>query len=164
VDRALDLGTGCGIQTFHLLAHAGHVTATDVSDRALGFTRFNLLLNARALGIDPDRLEDRVSLRAGSLLEPVRGGQFDLVVSNPPFVITPRPAGETPQDRYTYRDGGLPGDRIVADLVRGLPAVMAPGATAHLLGNWEVLAPPPGDERPAAERWALRPEQWVPED
>lgn len=163
VDRALDLGTGCGIQTFHLLAHAGHVTATDVSDRALGFTRFNLLLNAQALGIDPDRLEDRVSLRAGSLLEPVRGERFDLVVSNPPFVITPRPAGETPLDRYTYRDGGLPGDRIVADLVRGLPGVMAPGATAHLLGNWEVLAPPPGDARPAAERWAQRPEQWVPE-
>ncbi|MFW6187491.1 MAG: methyltransferase, partial [Actinomycetota bacterium] len=163
VDRALDLGTGCGIQTFHLLAHAGHVTATDVSDRALGFTRFNLLLNARALGLDPARPEARVSLRRGSLLEPVRGETFDLVVSNPPFVITPRPAGERPEDRFTYRDGGLPGDRIVADLVRELPAVLAPGGTAHLLGNWEVLAPEPGDGRPAAERWMLRPQRWVPE-
>ncbi|MFI7584899.1 methyltransferase [Kocuria sp. M1N1S27] len=164
VDRALDLGTGCGIQTFHLLAHAGHVTATDVSDRALGFTRFNLLLNARALDVDPGRLQDRVSLRTGSLLDPVRGEQFDLVVSNPPFVITPRTAGEDAEDRFTYRDGGLPGDRIVADLVEGLPGVMAPGATAHLLGNWEVAAPPPEDGRPAVERWMLRPERWVPED
>ena len=37
VARALDVGTGCGIQTFHLLAHADHVTATDISPRALAF-------------------------------------------------------------------------------------------------------------------------------
>ncbi|MUN62205.1 methyltransferase [Kocuria sediminis] len=165
VGRALDVGTGCGIQTFHLLAHARHVTATDLSDRALGFTRFNLLLNAQALALDPQRLEDRVSLRAGSLLEPVAGERFDLVVSNPPFVITPRAPGETPADRFTYRDGGLPGDRIVADLVRALPGVMAPGATAHLLGNWEVLGAEDtgGAPVPVAERWMRRPESWVPE-
>ena len=40
-------------------------------------------------------LEARVSLRLGSLLEPVAGEEFDLVVSNPPFVITPRSAGES---------------------------------------------------------------------
>ncbi len=71
--RALDLGTGCGIQTFHLLHHSEHVTATDISERALAFTRFNLLLNAEALHVDPARPEDRVSLRLGSLLEPVAG-------------------------------------------------------------------------------------------
>lgn len=159
VDRALDLGTGCGIQTFHLLAHARHVTATDVSDRALGFTRFNLVLNAAALDLDPERLEDRVDLRRGSLLEPVAGERFDLVVSNPPFVITPRRPGETAEQRWTYRDGGLPGDRLVADLVGALPQVMAPGATAHLLGNWEVSRS--GDGTPAADRWAERPAAWV---
>jgi len=68
VARALDLGTGCGIQTFHLLHHAEHVTATDISERALAFTRFNLLLNAAALHLDPAALEARVSLRLGSLL------------------------------------------------------------------------------------------------
>ena len=94
VAKALDLGTGCGIQSFHLLHHAEHVTATDISERALAFTRFNLLLNAEALHLDPDRLEDRVSLRLGSLLEPVAGEEFELVVSNPPFVITPRTLGE----------------------------------------------------------------------
>ncbi|MFI7482822.1 methyltransferase [Kocuria sp. M1R5S2] len=165
VGRALDLGTGCGIQAFHLLAHARHVTATDVSDRALGFARFNLLLNARELGIDPDRLEDRVSLRLGSLLDPVRGERFDLVVSNPPFVITPRLEHEGPEDRYTYRDGGLPGDRIVSGLVRELPEVLAPGATAHLLGNWEVLGTEDVEGRavPPPERWMRRPERWVPD-
>ncbi|WP_144671431.1 methyltransferase [Arthrobacter sp. U41] len=153
--RALDLGTGCGIQTFHLLHHAEHVTATDISDRALAFTRFNLLLNAGQLHLDPSDLEARVSLRRGSLLEPVAGEEFELVVSNPPFVITPRTPGEAAADQFTYRDGGLPGDDIVAALVRALPSVLAPGGTAQLLGNWEI---------PAGTDWAERPQSWASPD
>jgi methylase of polypeptide subunit release factors len=155
VARALDLGTGCGIQTFHLLHHAEHVTATDISSRALAFTRFNLLLNAAELHVDPARLEDRVSLRQGSLLEPVAGEEFDLVVSNPPFVITPRSAGEAAADQFTYRDGGLPGDEIVASLVRALPSALAPAGTAQLLGNWEI---------PAGAAWDERPQSWASPD
>lgn len=153
--RALDLGTGCGIQTFHLLHHAEHVTATDISDRALAFTRFNLLLNAGQLHLDPSDLEARVSLRRGSLLEPVAGEEFELVVSNPPFVITPRTPGEAAADQFTYRDGGLPGDDIVAALVRALPSVLAPDGTAQLLGNWEI---------PAGADWAERPQSWASPD
>jgi methylase of polypeptide subunit release factors len=150
--RALDLGTGCGIQAFHLLHHCEHVTATDISERALAFTRFNILLNAEALSVDPDRLGDRVSLRLGSLLEPVAGEEFGLVVSNPPFVITPRSAGEDSSEQFTYRDGGLPGDGIVAALVAELPAVLAPGGTAQMLGNWEVAE---------GTAWQERPQSWV---
>ena len=155
VARALDLGTGCGIQTFHLLHHAEHVTATDISDRALAFTRFNLLLNAGQLHLDPADLEARVSLRRGSLLDPVAGEEFELVVSNPPFVITPRSLGEAAADQFTYRDGGLPGDDIVASLVRALPSVLTPGGTAQLLGNWEI---------PAGAAWAERPQSWASPD
>ena len=136
VRSALDLGTGCGVQVFHLLAHAERVTATDLSERALAFTRFNLILNAGALGLDPSRLGDRVELLRGSLLEPVAGREFDLVVSNPPFVITPRREDEG--ELYTYRDGGLPGDQLVSELLGGLPGVLAPGGRAQLLGNWEI--------------------------
>lgn len=169
VAHALDLGTGCGIQTFHLLHHAEHVTATDVSDRALAFTRFNLLLNAGQLHLDPADLEARVSLRRGSLLDPVAGEEFELVVSNPPFVITPRSLGEAAADRFTYRDGGLPGDDIVASLVRALPAVLTPGGTAQLLGNWEIPAGAAWDERPQgwarpdADAWFIQREQVSPE-
>ncbi|MGP4031880.1 DUF7059 domain-containing protein [Pseudarthrobacter sp. 1C304] len=155
VATALDLGTGCGIQTFHLLHHAEHVTATDISARALAFTRFNLLLNAGQLHLDPAALESRVSLRLGSLLDPVAGEEFELVVSNPPFVITPRRLGEAAADQFTYRDGGLPGDEIVASLVRALPSVLTPGGTAQLLGNWEI---------PADADWAARPQSWAGPD
>ncbi len=155
VAKALDLGTGCGIQSFHLLHHAEHVTATDISERALAFTRFNLLLNAEALHLDPGHLEDRVSLRLGSLLEPVAGEEFELVVSNPPFVITPRTSGEEASGQFTYRDGGLPGDEIVSSMVRDLPSVLAPAGTAQLLGNWEI---------PAGAGWAERPQSWASPD
>lgn len=73
VRRALDLGTGCGVQALHLLTHAEQVVATDLSVRALQYARFNLALNGA-----------EVDLRPGSLLDPVDGEVFDLVVSNPP--------------------------------------------------------------------------------
>ncbi len=165
VDRALDLGTGCGIQLFHLLHHAKTVVATDISERALAFTRFNLALNAPALGLsdadfDAGNQHPRISLRLGSLLDPVAGEFFDLVVSNPPFVITPRHRGEQSSDQFTYRDGGLAGDAIVETLVRELPGILNPGGTAQMLGNWEVTADTSDDGATAAP-WHARPAQWM---
>jgi len=139
--RALDLGTGCGIQALHASRHTSHVLGTDISERALAFARFNAAL----AGLD----EDRLSLRAGSMLEPVAGERFDLVVSNPPFVITPRAAG-VPE--YEYRDGGRSGDAIVQELVEGVGAVLEPGGVAQLLGNWEVRG---------GEEWHERVGAWV---
>ncbi|WP_343319077.1 SAM-dependent methyltransferase [Arthrobacter sp. TMP15] len=175
VNKALDVGTGCGIQLFHLLQHAKTVVATDISVRALAFTRFNLLLNAPALGLNvgdlepndvnpagnPERVAPRVSLRLGSLLEPVAGESFDLIVSNPPFVITPRHFGEDAGQQFTYRDGGLAGDAIVERLVRELPAVLAPGGTAQMLGNWEIKTT--ANDAGAPVEWSDRPRLWIPE-
>ncbi|MDY6055237.1 methyltransferase [Micrococcus sp.] len=158
VDTALDLGTGCGIQTLHLLAHARHVTATDLAPRCLEFTRFNLLLNADVLGLDRERLEERVELLVGDMLEPVAGRRFDMVVSNPPFVITPRTDPDAPV--MVYRDGGREGDRLVAELVAGLSGVLAAGGTAQMLANWEIPAASDDDGAPA---WDARPRSWVAE-
>lgn len=133
------------------------MTATDISERALAFTRFNLLLNAFALNLDAANLEERVSLRLGSLLEPVAGETFDLVVSNPPFVITPRSDHESPEDQFTYRDGGMAGDGIVSTLVQQLPTVLALGGRAQMLGNWEI----PVDGQDGPVDWADRPRAWV---
>src|SRR5690606_25561782 len=85
VDTALDIGTGCGIQALHLLCHARHVTITDISQRALDFATFNILLNAPSVDVDPANLSDRVTVLAGNMLEPLAGQTFDLVVTNPPF-------------------------------------------------------------------------------
>ncbi|NNH08980.1 methyltransferase, partial [Cellulomonas fimi] len=113
--RVLDLGTGCGVQALHATRHAHAVVGTDISARALAFAQ----LNAALAGV-----ADRTTWRLGSMLEPVAGERFDLVVSNPPFVITPRGA-DVPA--YEYRDGGRAGDAIVRELVEGVGAVLEPG-------------------------------------
>lgn len=133
--RVLDIGTGCGIQTLRALRYADHVVATDVSERALQFTRLNALLAG---------VGDAVEVRRGSLFEPVAGERFDRVVSNPPFVITPRVAGVP---AYEYRDGGMAGDDLVAAVVRGVGDVLAPGGVAQLLGNWEYRGGSDGLDR-----------------
>ncbi|MBC7402431.1 MAG: methyltransferase [Microbacteriaceae bacterium] len=124
VDTALDIGTGCGIQAMHAARHASRVVATDISARALEIAALNAELN----GIY------NIEFRLGSLFEPVAGERFGQIVSNPPFVITPR-ADDVPS--YEYRDGGMVGDALVASVIDGLAAHLEEGGIAQLLGNWE---------------------------
>jgi hypothetical protein len=81
-----------------------------------------------------------VEPRTGDLLEPLAGERFDLVVSNPPFVVSPGA-------RYVYRDAGLDGDDVCRRWSQELPAVLAPGAQAVLLANWLHVEGEDGDER-----------------
>ncbi|WP_062465171.1 DUF7059 domain-containing protein [Demequina soli] len=136
VGRVLDLGTGCGVQAMHASLHSRSVVATDISRRALAFTAFNQALN----GIEG------WDLREGSMLEPVAGEEFDLVVSNPPFVITPEGAPS-----FEYRASGVPGDGIVSSLVSTVGTVLAPGGVAQMLGNWEIHG----------ESWSESLEAWL---
>jgi methylase of polypeptide subunit release factors len=119
VRTALDLGTGCGVQALHLSTHAGSVTATDLSERALRFAATTAALNGQ-----------RWELLRGDLVAPVAGRRFDLVVSNPPFVVGP---GET---THTYRDSGRAGDGVCAELAAAAPALLTEGGTMQFLANW----------------------------
>ncbi|NHI15863.1 DUF7059 domain-containing protein [Microbacterium excoecariae] len=132
--RVLDLGTGCGVQALRARRYADAVVATDISERALAFARISALLN----GVDA------VETRLGSLFAPVAGETFDRIVSNPPFVITPRIAGVP---TYEYRDGGLVGDALVQQVVAGVGAHLVPGGTAQFLANWESRGGEDGLER-----------------
>jgi len=131
VERALDLGTGCGVQALHLATHADVVVATDVNARALWMTRLNAALN-----------DIVVDVRDGSFFEPVAGERFDLVATNPPFVISPA-TGE----RLVYRDSGLPGDRVVEHIVRTGPDHLTEGGWLQVLANWAIVQGRPWDER-----------------
>ncbi len=131
VERALDLGTGCGVQALHLAGHVRDIVATDVNERALWMTRLNAELNGT-----------RIDVREGSLYDPVDAEQFDLVVTNPPFVISPA-TGE----RLVYRDSGLPGDEMVRRVVTGAPPRLRVGGWCQVLANWVHTAGMPWDER-----------------
>ena len=136
VERALDLGTGCGVQALHLAQHSGRVVATDVNARALWTARFNAELNEVA---------DRVDVRDGSFFEPVQEETFDLIATNPPFVISPA-TGE----RLVYRDSGLPGVRVVEDIVRNAPRHLTDGGWCQVLANWVISRDHPWDDRLAS--------------
>jgi Methyltransferase small domain len=123
VATALDLGTGCGVQALHLSTHAGRVTATDLSERALRFAATTAALS----GLDWELLR-------GDLTAPVTGRRFDLVVSNPPFVVGP---GTT---THTYRDSGRAGDAVCAELTRAATGLLTDGGTMQFLANWAHVA------------------------
>jgi SAM-dependent methyltransferase len=118
--RALDLGTGCGVQALHLAQHATEVVATDVNPRALAMARLTAGLN----GLDID-------VRDGSLFAPVTEETFDLIATNPPFVISP-PGSEV----LVYRDSGMPGDSVVRHLVENAAAHLTDGGWCQILANW----------------------------
>lgn len=136
VGRALDIGTGCGVQSLHLAQHATDVVATDTNGRALWATRVSAALSDVPISID---------VRHGSLLDPVTGETFDLIVSNPPFVISPRA-------HFEYRDAGMPADDVGRLLVRDLPKYLNPGGIAVLLANWLHVMD---------EDWTERVTSWV---
>jgi methylase of polypeptide subunit release factors len=87
-----------------------------------------------------------VETALGSLFEPVAGRRFDLIVSNPPFVIGP------PERRFAYRESGLDGDEVCRRLVRAAPAHLNEGGWCQLLGNWLHVA---------GESWQGRLESWL---
>lgn len=133
VDVAADIGTGCGIQALLLARHSRRVIATDVSHRALSLAALSAEIN----GVST------IEFRHGSLLDPLTE-RVDLLVSNPPFVITPRSTGTT----FEYRDAGMTGDALVRRLFTAVPAVLTPGGRSVCLGNWETTSG--NDEGPEA--------------
>ncbi|WP_192902301.1 DUF7059 domain-containing protein [Micromonospora globbae] len=132
VATALDLGTGSGVQALHLSTHARSVTATDVSPRALRFAATTAALNGQ-----------HWELLQGDMVTPVAGRRFDLVVSNPPFVVGP---GTT---THVYRDSGRVGDTMGSELAAAAPDLLTEGGTMQYLANWVHVAGEEWDERVA---------------
>jgi methylase of polypeptide subunit release factors len=133
--RALDLGCGGGVQALLAARHAERVIGVDLNPRALAFARFNARLN----GVH------NVEWREGDLFAPVAGERFDLVVSNPPYVVSP-------ESWLLFRDAGGAGDAICARVVAGLGSHLAEGGFATVLGNWALRD---------GEHWADPPRRWV---
>lgn len=117
--RALDLGSGCGVQGLLLAGHSETVISIDVNPRALAFTAFNAALNETT----------NLETREGSWFAPVAGERFDTITCNPPYVISP-------DTTYTYRDGGLPRDAVCRMVVREAARHLAEDGFATVLCNW----------------------------
>ena len=122
----LDLGTGTGVQALLAARHSEQVISVDLSPRALEFARFNAQLN----GVT------NIEFIEGDLFEPVEGLSFDLIVSNPPFLISP-------ESQCLYRDNPLDGDEFVRGIVREMPRFLNQGGFGQIVCNW--IQPGNGD-------------------
>ena len=134
---SLDLGAGCGALAFLAARHSDRVVAVDRNPRAISITVFNAKINDLA-NVEP---------RQGDLFEPVRGESFDLIASNPPFVISP-------STRFVYRDSGMHGDDITRTVVQRSGGYLEEGGYAQVLCNWV---------HPKDQDWKERLADWVRE-
>jgi SAM-dependent methyltransferase len=134
IRSALDLGTGSGIQSFMAAAHSEHVVSIGCNARALAVSRFNAHLN----GIS------NIEFRDGDMFGPVAGETFDLIVTNPPFIISP-------ENRHLFLNSGLDGDDICRRIVREAPAFLKEGGYCVLNVNWAVVE---------GEDWRARLASW----
>lgn len=135
VGRALDVGTGSGVQALLAARHARHVVATDINPRALAYTELNAALNGLT----------NIECRCGSLFEAAAGERFDLITCNAPYVVSP-------ENRWAYRDSGLRGDEISERVIRAAADHLADGGFATLLVSWVGADEDGADERPL--QWA----------
>jgi hypothetical protein len=114
--RAVDIGAGGGPGAIEVAARfpEAQVFAADINDRALGLAG----INARLAGTN------NVQARYSDLLKDL-DGEFDLLLSNPPYILDP--------DKLRYRHGGdMRGAGLSLQIVDASLDRLAPGGTLLL--------------------------------
>ena len=122
--RIVDLGTGSGIVAITLarLCPQAAVSAVDVSPEALAVAAANAA-----------RLAPAVRLLAGDWYAPLAGERFDLIVANPPYVVSGDPHlalnGLPFEPQGALTDGVAGGDGLacIRAIVSGAPMHLAAG-------------------------------------
>jgi release factor glutamine methyltransferase len=123
--RILDVGTGSGAIALSLAQERPHasVTATDISPAALQIARENA---------DQLRVSERLRFLEGSLFEPVEGEQFDLIVSNPPYLARSSSQSLPPElahEPEVALFGGADGYEVLRPFTAGVFGHLASGAS-----------------------------------
>jgi release factor glutamine methyltransferase len=128
--RALDIGTGSGAIALSLVHENAveQVVATDISADAITVARANA---------DRAGCTDRVEFREGFVWQPIRSGeQFDIVISNPPYVAPEERETLQPEVREWEPHSALfaeaDGLAIVREIITGAPQHLRAGGLLAL--------------------------------
>src|SRR5215469_1828136 len=128
----LDLGTGSGILSLGASRFSDAVMATDLNQRAVDCARFNARLN----GVE------NIEVLAGDCFAPVTGRRFDLILSNPPFFITP-------QGDYLFCENPMELDGLCRRLAKEARDHLNEGGYMQMLCEWAQIKGQPWEERVA---------------
>jgi len=142
VESTLDLGCGCGIHALFAARHSATVVATDISANAVWYTNFNAMLNNIS----------NIECLQGSLFEPVAERHFDLIVTNPPFVISP-------SESFVYRDNPMELDSFCAVLVGAAPHHLHRGGHLQMLCEWVEVEGQSWQDRVSG--WVRNCDAWI---
>lgn len=139
--RVLDLGTGTGAIALAIKKERplAEVAATDASEQALEVARGNA-----------QRHRLQVEFQAGDWWLPFAGRQFDVVVSNPPYIAESDPHLAAGDLRFEPREALVSGPAGLDDLeriIKGIPPLLA-----H--GGWLLVEHGYDQAGPVAERFA----------
>jgi hypothetical protein len=115
----LDLGTGNGILALGAASFSQKVVATDLNPRAIDCARFNACLN----GVS------NIECFTGDGFSPVEGRSFDLILSNPPFFITP-------SNDYMFCENPMDLDLLCRTLTREAPSHLNEDGYFQMLCEW----------------------------
>ncbi len=131
----LDLGAGCGILAILASMHSAHVVATDLNPRAAEFIAFNAWLNGAS----------NLECLTGDTFEPVEGRTFDMIVSNPPFFVTPGYG-------QLYCETGMELDGYCRRLVKSVQRYLNEGGFLQITFEWVKVS---------GEAWQDRLADWL---
>lgn len=122
ISRVADICTGSGCLAILAALHFPNskVDAVDLSPEALEVARMN---------VDMYGIADRLKLYQGDLMAPLLGQQYDLIISNPPYVDAPSMQSLPAEYRHEPEmalAGGNDGLDLVHTLLRQAAATLKP--------------------------------------
>lgn len=126
----LDLGSGCGIQSFLAAKHSQSVLGIDCNPRAISIARFNTILNQI----------NHVDFQQADMQRVGTSKKFDFVVSNPPSVIQPG-------FRAFHRDNGCAADHFCRNLVQNTPFLLQESGCFQMVFDWAQIKGQPWQQR-----------------
>lgn len=144
VGSILDIGSGSGVHALLGARHADEAHGVDINPRAHAIATFNAALN----GLSNARFH------LGNFTDPVADRRFDLVVSNPPYVVSP-------DRKFVFRDSPFPLDGVVPEVVRRGASLLREGGYAQVLCNWCNISGQPAAHRLAQWFAGLSCDAWV---
>jgi methylase of polypeptide subunit release factors len=142
--KTLDLGAGNGIQGLAAAQHSGHVWMTDINERAAEYARFNAALN----GIE------NVTVAVGNTFAPVDGLSFDLIVCNPPFILTP-------SHKLICYDNEQDLDGFCREIIRRAPTYLEDSGCLQMIFEWAEVEGEPWQSRLADWTADLGCDVWI---